>query len=176
MRYFFKLLDNVVVLPLMNDVARQPELWNLDKTRTAFEGTPHAQVDDILLRFGKPDGNDLEAADSALMKTLPKAKGLALNVMQIVGGSRLGRVVITKLEPGNKILPHADVNGAYAKYYMRYHLVLLGLSGSIFTCGDETVNMRTGELWWADVSQQHSVSNNSADDRVHLIVDVRIDP
>lgn len=175
MRYFFKLLDNVVVLPLMNDIARQPELWNLDKTRTTFEGTPHAQVDDILLRFGKPDGNDLEAADSIVMKLLPKAKGLALNVMQIVGGSRLGRVVITKLEPGKKILPHADVNGAYAKYYTRYHLVLLGLPGSIFTCGDETVNMRTGELYWFDASQVHSLSNNSADDRVHLLVDVRID-
>lgn len=176
MRYFFKLLDNVVVLSLMNDIARQPGLWNLDKTRTAFEGTPHAQVDDILLRFGKPDGNDLEAADSALMMTLPKAKQLALNVMQIVGGSRLGRVVVTKLEPGKKILPHADLKGDYSKYYTRYHLVLLGLPGSLFTCGDETVNMRTGELWWADFKQEHSVSNNSGDDRVHFLVDVRIDP
>lgn len=176
MRYFFKLLDNVVVLPLMNDIARQPELWNKDKTRTTFEGTPHAQVDDILLRFGKADGNDLETADSAVMMLLPKAKALALNVMQIVGGSRLGRVVVTKLEPGKKILPHADTKGDYAKYYTRYHLVLLGLPGSLFTCGDETVNMRTGELYWFDASQVHSLSNNSADDRVHLLVDVRIDP
>lgn len=175
MRYFFKLLENVVVLPLMNDVARQPALWNANKLRTTFEGTPHAQVDDILLRFGKPDGDDLEAADLPAMAALPKAKGLALSVMQVVGGSRLGRVVITKTEPGKKILPHADVKGLYSKYYTRYHVVLLGLPGSLFTCGDETVNMRTGEVWWADISNCHSVSNNSADDRVHLIVDVRID-
>lgn len=176
MRYFQKMLENVIVMPLMNDIARQPVLWNANKARTTFEGTPHAQVDDILLRFGKPDGDDLEAPDLPSIKLLPRAKDMALTVMQIVGGTRLGRVVITKMEPGKKILPHADVKGLYSKYYTRYHIALLGLPGSLFTCGDETVNMRTGELWWFDASEVHSVSNNSADDRVHLLVDVRIDP
>lgn len=176
MRYFFKLADNVMVLPLMEQLARHHELWNADKTRTTFEGTPHAQVDDILLRFGKPDGDDLDASDLEPMRTLKGAKSLALSVMQLVSGSRLGRVVVTRLEPGKKILPHADVKGAYSSYYTRYHVVLQGLPGSMFSCGDETVNMLTGSAWWFNAKAEHSLSNNSRDDRVHMLVDVRVDP
>lgn len=175
MRYFFRLAENVMVLPLMEQVARHHELWDVDKTRTTFEGTPHAQVSDIMLRFGKPDGDDLEAADLAPMQVLRGAKTLALNVLQLVGGSRLGRVVATKLEPGKKILPHADVKGLYSSYYTRYHVVLQGLPGSMFYCGDEAVNMRTGELWWFDARAEHSLANNSKDDRIHMLVDVRVD-
>lgn len=176
MRYFFKLAENVMVMPLMEQLARHPELWNEDKTRTTFEGTPHGAADDVLLRFGAANGDDLEAVDRARMQTLRGVKQLALNIMQLVNGSRLGRVIVTRLEPGKKILPHADVKGAYSSYYTRYHVVLQGLPGSLFSCGDETVNMRTGDVWWFDAKAEHSVSNNSADDRVHLLVDVRIDP
>lgn len=175
MRYFFKLADSVMVLPLMEQVARHHELWNADKLRTTFEGTPHAQVDDILLRFGTANGDDLDAADLEPMRVLHGSKVLALSVMQLVGGSRLGRVVVTKLEPGKKILPHADTKGAYSSYYTRYHVVLQGLPGSMFSCGDETVNMLTGSVWWFNAKAEHSLSNNSKDDRVHMLVDVRID-
>lgn len=176
MRYFYKLAEGVMVMPLMAQLARMPELWGADKTRTTFEGTPHADVDDILLRFGVPDGEDLEAGDGVPMKMLRGAKDMALQVMGLVGGVRLGRVVITKLAPGKQILPHADTLGAYSKYYTRYHIVLQGLPGSLFGCGDETVNMRTGDIWYFDAHAEHWLKNNSADDRIHMLVDVRLDP
>lgn len=176
MRYFHRLAENVMVMPLVHQLARQPELWNADNARTTFEGTPHAQVDDILLRFGARDGDGLEAADGEPMAKLRGAKEMALSVMGLVGGVRLGRVVITRLASGKKILPHADTKGAYATYYTRYHVVLQGLPGSIFNCGDEAVNMRTGEIWWFQAHAEHSLSNNSADDRLHMLIDVRIDP
>ncbi len=176
MRYFYRLAEGVLVMPLMAQLARMPELWSADKTRTTFEGTPHADVDDILLRFGVPDGEDLEAGDGLPMQLLRGTKDMALQVMGLVGGVRLGRVVITRLAPGKQILPHADTQGAYAKYYTRYHVVLQGLPGSLFGCGDETVNMKTGDCWWFDASAEHWLKNNSADDRIHMLVDVRIDP
>jgi len=52
--------------------------------------------------------------------------------------------------------------------------VLQGLPGSLYKCGDETVEMLTGEIWWFDAHSTHEVLNNSAGDRVHLLVDVRI--
>ena len=175
MRYFYKLAENVEVLPIMAAIARQPALWDNDDCRKSFENSPHTQVHDILLRFGTKDGDDLEATDTDLMSKLPRAKEIVLNIMRLVGGSRLGRVVITKVEPGKKIAPHSDVLGAYSKYYTRYHLVLQGMPGSLFNCGDETVQMMTGDLWWFDASSEHSVMNNSRDDRIHLLIDVRID-
>lgn len=176
MRYFYRLTQGVMVFPLMDALSRQPELWNEDDVRTTFEGTPHAAADDILLRFGKADGDDLEAWDRPAIRKLRGAKQTALDIMQLVGGSRLGRVVITRLAPGDRIMPHADVKGAYSSYYTRYHVVLQGMQGSVFTCGDEAVNMLTGEVWWFNAAETHSVVNNSADDRVHLLVDTRIDP
>lgn len=182
MRYFYRLVENVRVLPLVAAIARQSQLWNADNCRREFEGTPHAATDDILLRFTMPEGglqshaNSLEAVDTVAMLKLPDVKSELLNIMRLVNGSRLGRVIVTRLEPGKKILSHKDVLGEYSKYYTRYHLVLQGMPGSLFTCGDETVNMLTGELWWFDASAEHSVINNSKDDRIHMLIDVRIDP
>ncbi len=175
MRYFYRLAENANVLPIMAALSRQPDLWNADNCRREFEGTPHAATSDILLRFGSKDGNDLEAVDAPVMAKLPGVKNHALTVMGLVGGSRLGRVIITRLEPGKKILPHKDTEGAYSKYYTRYHLVLQGLPGSLFNCGDETVQMQTGELWWFNAAAEHSVINNSRDDRIHCLIDVRVD-
>lgn len=181
MRYFYKLADGIVVLPIMSAVMRNATLWNVDKTRTSFEGSPHKQASDILLRCCKTDSKtlseayvDLEAFDRPAFALIGPAREMALDVMKIVGGTRLGRVVLTKLPPGGKIEPHAD-EGAYADYYTRYHVVLHGLPGSMFMCGDESTQMKTGELWWFDHAAQHSVKNNSVDDRIHLIVDIRID-
>lgn len=181
MRYFYKLTEGVQILPIMAALARQPELWNGDDLRRTFENSPHVQVDDILLRFGiilsegVDIGDNLEAVNRPVLQKLPGVQKLLLDVMRLVDGSRLGRVIITKLEPGKKIAPHADTKGDYSKYYTRYHLVLQGLPGSLFTCGDETVNMQTGELWWFDAAAEHSVTNNSRDDRVHMLIDVRQD-
>ncbi len=177
MRYFFKLAEGIQTLPIMVALTRQPHLWNADNCRRELDGSPHTQVDDILLRFGDNKdvaNNKLEATNSPTMAKLPVFEQV-LNIMRLVGGSRLGRVIITKLEPGKKILAHADSRGEYSEYYTRYHLVLQGYPGSMFNCGDETVHMLTGELWWFDARAEHSVTNNSKDDRVHLLIDVRID-
>jgi quercetin dioxygenase-like cupin family protein len=175
MQYFQKIAEGVMTLPLLHSLARHPEWWDTDTMRTTFEGTPHSEVHDVLLRFGAADGNDLEAVDFPVMAAVPKAKEMALDLMRLVSGSRLGRMVVTKLEPGKRIAPHADVKGLYSAYYTRYHIVLQGLQGSLFNCGDETVNMLTGDIWWFDAHAEHSLVNNSKDDRVHLLVDVRID-
>src|SRR5580693_3701904 len=134
MRYFYKLTEGIQVLPMMAALARQSELWNADNCRREFENTPHAATEDVLLRFGSKDGDGLEAMDTAAMPKLPGAREQVLNIMRLVNGVRLGRVIVTRLEPGKKILPHRDTEGAYAKYYTRYHLVLQGLPGSLFNC------------------------------------------
>ena len=73
--------------------------------------------------------------------------------------------------------PHRDLDAgefgmmADADYYDRMHYVVSGECD--FTCGDETVHMRQGEAWWFNHRLMHSVVNNGAEDRVHLIIDYR---
>lgn len=102
------------------------------------------------------------------------AKQTALQIMGLVGGSELGRVLVTRLGPGKRILPHAD-EGEYSKRFDRYHVCLQSLPGNVFRCGDESISPETGDLIWFNNKVEHEITNNSKDDRVTLIVDIRID-
>ena len=179
MKNFYKLASNVEVVSLMAAIVRQPELWNQNKLRTEHPGTAHSQVEDIWIRFNSLEEEDLlsvvdshESVWYSGAAALPQARPIIFALMRQVEGIRLGRVMITKLAPGKVILPHVD-GGAHAEYYKRYHVVLQGLPGSLFRSDNETVQMLTGECWWFDNGIEHEVINNSADDRVHMIVDIR---
>ncbi len=184
MRYFEKIAEGVDVLPLLHAATRQADLWNANTLRTDHVGSVHAEVDDIWLRFSDTAEYDKQG-DPALIAdehesihypafaVLPQARVIIFDLMRRVEGERLGRVMITRLKPGGRIAPHED-GGDHARYYDRYQVVLQGLPGSVFKSGDEQVQMKTGEAWWFDNSQTHEVLNNSTDDRVHLIVDIKI--
>ena len=183
MKNFLHIASGVDVMPLVYAIQTQPDLWGMYTLRTAHPGTPHTQVEDIWLRF-----NDLkpyqESGDkSAILDqhesmcypgwfNLPQVRPIVFDLMRRVEGERLGRCLITKIAPGKAIAPHVD-GGDHAAYYERHHVVLQGLPGSLFRCGDETVCMKTGEVWWFDNAKEHEVINNGADDRIHLIVDIR---
>jgi hypothetical protein len=178
MKYFQKIAEGVDVLPLLHAATRQPELWDANTIRTKHPGTAHAQVSDILLRFNEIPSdpaaivNDQEAVPFPAWDALPQARKIVFDLMARVEGVRLGRVMITKLGPGKMITPHVD-GGAPATYYDRYQIALNSMPGAIFKIGDEQVGFRTGEVWWIDNTAEHSVINNSPDDRVVMIVDIR---
>ncbi len=138
----------------------------------------HAAVDDIWLRFNRipdsPEGviDDTECINYPALAALPQARTLIFQLMARLEGERLGRCLITRLRPGGCITPHRD-EGAPATYYDRFHVALQGKPGTVFRSGDERVAMRCGEAWWFDNTQEHEVVNNSSDDRIHLIVDIR---
>lgn len=189
MKHFHRVAAGVGVGPLMHAIARQPDLWNRNRWRTTYTGTPHGDIDDILLRYSGgaaiagPDTAEAVQQDDCPVwhpaaARLPQAKPLVLALMQEVGAYQLDRLLVTRLPPGGRILPHADNHGSYVHRdgAARYHVVLQGLPGSMFRCGGEEVCMRTGEIWWFNPHQVHEVLNNSADDRVHLLVDMLVWP
>jgi hypothetical protein len=184
MRNFLKIAEGINIIPLLQAIQRQPELWNQNTLRTTHEQSPHTQVDDIWLRF-----NDLAPYESGQTEysaivdehesicypawfKLPEAQIIIFDLMRLVQGIRLGRVLITRLAPGKVIAPHED-GGTHAAYYERYHCILQNHPGSNFRAGDETLCMRPGELYWFDNSQEHEVVNYSNDDRITLIIDVQ---
>ncbi len=190
MRNFNRIAQGIDVTPLTNSLYRQPELWNTETLRTSHEGTPHTEVDDILLRFndltpykkakegGRPiseyAGTILDEHESICHPAwyrLPEAHPAIFDLMRYLWAIRLGRVLITRLAPGKKIAPHID-GGEHAAYYNRYHLILQNNPGSIFRCGDEAVTMRAGEIWWFNNGIEHSVENYSNDDRLTMIIDL----
>jgi hypothetical protein len=185
MRNFLKLAQNVNVLPLLHSIQRQPELWNQNKLRTTHTQSPHTQVDDIWLRFNDltkykdlPESEYFSLLDEHESifypgwDKIPEAQVIIFDLMRMVSGVRLGRVLITRLAPGNSIAAHVD-GGSHAAYYERYHCILQNPPGSNFRAGSEVICMKPGDLYWFDNSQEHEVINHGANDRITLIIDIQ---
>jgi quercetin dioxygenase-like cupin family protein len=167
-----------LVVALQGIAATLP--WDWLKLRTSMENSAHHAVNDCILRFHPVDKplsfqtvmDSLECVDYFPMHNMPSFKELLSEFAKVVGENpdKLGRVIFTALVPGGSIDEHAD-EGGYAEATTRYHVVVLGEAGSTFTCGDEQVEMRTGEVWWFNHREPHAVFNNSTSPRIHLIID-----
>lgn len=193
MRYFDRLATGAPVANLRNQLSRHPELWSADRFRTQYPDTAHSEVDDILIRYSDTSkcgtetivmGDGFASVWHPAAKVLTEARPLVLGLMSQVGAYELERVLITRVAPGKGIKRHRDYDGQYVHQpdIARYHIVINGLPGSLFGCGpeplptdeDEVVNMQTGEVWSFNPHAYHDVTNNSADDRIHLIVDLKV--
>ncbi len=189
MKHFLKLATNVDVLPLVLAIHRLDKshgVWKSDTYLRDYPQGPFGDTESIILRFPPRSVHETEEAlknhlanfdqhenvDQQVFKQLPEARPLIFGLMTAVQGERLGRCIINKLRPGGQIYPHKDT-AAHAEYFDRFHIVLQSGPGSVFRCEDEHVNMQTGEVWWFNNALDHEVINNSHDDRIHLVVDIR---
>lgn len=193
-RNFLQIASGIDVSPLGLALARKPQLWGQFAVRHWHPRSVHnaGGLDDIILRYNKFDGkfDDFVEAVCANLAVecyppwaqLPEAQELIGALMLRVRGLELGRVMISRLAPGASIPAHSDrigpAEGSFphrtppAVYYDRYHVVVNGAPGMIFRCGTETIQMATGEAYWFNNQLEHEVINNSAEDRIHLIVDI----
>lgn len=186
MQNFQLLAQNVDVLPLVLAIKRRPELWKEDTYLRDYPQGPFKQIESIMLRFPTKGVYETEEElqnhlstydqheniDYPAYKILHEARPIVMALMTRLGGERLGRVMINKIAPGGVIYPHADTP-VHANYWERVHVVLQSQPGVVFRCGEEQVYMATGEAWWFQNALEHSVTNNSADERWHLICDIR---
>jgi hypothetical protein len=176
----FAYLYDVDVKSVLTQLEQHPDLFGSVPLRTSYEGSAHKEVQDILLRGPQITSektlsdlqHEVHCVNYNASRSLSEAYELCLELMYIARGTQLGRIIITKLPPGGKIYPHVD-EGVAAEFYDRYHIVLNGSNGNIFTSGFEEVEMLTGQVWYINNHITHSVTNNSAEDRVHLICDIR---
>jgi len=186
MRNFLLLAQGVDVTPLLLAIRRRPDLWKEDTYLRDYPQGPFKQIESIMLRFPVKSVHETEAelqnhlstydqhenVDYPAYKLLTEARPIVMSLMSRVGGERLGRVMINKIAPGGVIFPHVDTK-SHTDYYSRFHVVLQSQPGVYFRAGEETTYMAPGEVWWFDNAQEHEVINNSAGDRIHMIVDIR---
>jgi hypothetical protein len=174
MENFLQIGSGVDVTSLLLSLKRQPHLWKPDDYIRNHRQAPEGEMQSIILRFpvsvDQPDPH--ENYDYEAMHCLPEARTIAMNLMAAISGERLGRVLINRIMPKGATLVHAD-EARHAAYYDRFHIPLETQPGVEFQCGDETVYMGRGEIWWFQNALQHQVRNNSNVPRIHLIVDIR---
>jgi hypothetical protein len=191
MKNFQLIAQGIHVMPLALALHTHEHLWNQHALRTATPGSPHREIDDIWLRMNDlskcrqadvdpgPIVDHRECINYPAFQELPEARALVQMLAATVSCSRIGRCLVSRLAPGKAILPHKDIGDDLSiyydneAYYSRFHIVIQGYPGSTFRCEDETVTMQTGEIWWFRNDLDHEVINNSRDDRIHLVADIR---
>ncbi len=80
------------------------------------------------------------------------------------------RALLVNLKAGGRIPPHEDT-GYSLMAARRVHIPIISHDQVIFTVGGETRVMKEGEMWEVNNARVHSVVNEGASDRVHLILD-----
>lgn len=82
------------------------------------------------------------------------------------------RAMLVKLLKKRSIPTHIDSANETLKKSKRIHIPIVTNPECIFTVGDDSINMKVGEIWEMNNDKmQHSVHNNGDEDRIHLIVD-----
>lgn len=184
MNNFLKISDGVDVMPLLYELHRQPHLWDKNPVRLLPEG-PHYQTHDIWLRYkdeseNKASGNYANFGDPhdgvwyPAYYALPSARRLIFGLMARVEGERLGGVLIYKVPPGKKILPHTDA-GWHVDFYDKFNVCLQSNAKAYFYYEDgEAMFARAGDVHRFVNNKQHGVVNDGDENHIILTVCIRV--
>lgn len=80
------------------------------------------------------------------------------------------RILFVKLKSNTNILPHIDA-GHSLELCKRTHIPIITNPNVTFTIDGETKHLKEGEIWEINNTKEHSVDNNSDEDRIHLLID-----
>jgi hypothetical protein len=186
MRNFIKIVDGINVEPICFSLLQHPELWDERIKRKDDEKSPHRSMSDIWVRYN----DDTYAKDSGdyskfndlhypiwypAINHLPMIRPLCIGLMGKMGATHLGGVLITKIPPGGSIEPHIDSNW-HAKFYNCKLYIPLQTNNKCYNrCEDEIVVMETGQCWYFNNTVDHEIRNNGYDDRITLIICMRVE-
>ncbi len=172
------------VRPLRDQLARNPDAWDMHNGRTASYATPHKAVSDVWVRYNAWSNfhGDMQAFNAEhesswypVIHQIPAAWSLCRRVMRYVGGHRLGGVLITRIPPGGEVKPHID-HGWHAGFYEKFAVQVAGNGKQAFCFEDSELRPEPGELYTFDNSRLHWVRNDSDSERITLIICIRRDP
>ncbi len=83
-------------------------------------------------------------------------------------------VRVLKLTPGSGIKPHSDEGLNFFDGFVRLHIPIQTNPDIEFIVAGEKLEMKEGECWFADFNQIHSVYNHGDIDRLHLVIDMKV--
>jgi hypothetical protein len=87
----------------------------------------------------------------------------------------LEAVRLLRLMAGGRIHEHRDYGLGLEHGIVRLHVPLIAGPDVEFYVDGERILMREGECWYLDLSLPHRVHNRGTADRVHLVLDCKVD-
>lgn len=150
-------------------------LWDAFTLRQTLPGSPHVDTKCIPLRgdLSFPFALGVQRPRTEYGLRLPACAALVNKVLAGLDVLEVGLVLLVKLRAGGYVRPHPD-EGEYARHFSRMHIVVSSEPGNWLTCGDETAYPTQGQVFIFNHHAMHSAGNASANERVHLIVDIKL--
>ena len=91
-------------------------------------------------------------------------------------GGKIMNVSLASLGPGGSVKEHRDISGGLPMGVARFHVPIVTHRDVEFVVDRKRVFMAPGEVWTLDTTYRHKLRNRSSIVRVHLIVDVELNP
>jgi aspartyl/asparaginyl beta-hydroxylase (cupin superfamily) len=171
MSFNFKMYGNVNVSYLKNTLTELD--WSEHTLRQSlFKRHQHTQTLEIMWDIDSLHTNKIGKIHSNYYKLNIES---FLEEIKPIYESNCGdgyfvRVLLVKLKPNSNIVPHTDKGDSLINCN-RTHIAIITNPKVTFTIDGETKHLKEGEIWEIDNTKEHSVDNNSNEDRVHLIMD-----
>lgn len=179
----FKVLDHAKV-PILKELVEQltPEHWIGDTTRqNLYEAHKHTQSIGLVYDYDFRHENPtvlppMKLFAPAIRIILAKVadyyevQPAATNLLGQPGRGYFIRANLVRLNPGGEITAHQDMNFSLAHSH-RVHIPVVTNDDVFFTVGNQTINLKEGDIVEINNRRMHSVRNDGDDGRVHLILD-----
>ena len=102
----------------------------------------------------------------------PYVDKAVMSAVEKIGEASVKQAMLTRLKARTVIPRHRDRGSLTAKT-LRIHVPVITNPFCIFSVGEESLNLKAGQIWIIDnTNRYHSVENKGDEDRVHLIIDV----
>ncbi len=115
------------------------------------------------------DATQHDYVDTPVLAACPSVQALLASVACPLRGVRLLR-----LASGSSIREHRDYDLGWDLGEIRIHVPILTNPEVEFSLEGRRIMMGVGEIWALDLSRPHSVHNRGATDRIHLVLDCRL--
>lgn len=171
----FTLLANLDTSEASRELTSNAPLWDAFTTRQTTQGSPHVDTKCIPLRglLSFPFALGVTRPRTQFAPLLPACMALANRVLAGLPVAEVGLVMLAKLRPGGRIIPHPD-EGPYAEHFSRYHVVIDAAAGNWFSVAGQHANPEQGDLFTFNHHLVHSAGNDSERDRIHMILDLTL--
>jgi len=118
-----------------------------------------------------PDAHGAESfEDTALLRRSPYFQTVLATLRCPIMAARL-----LKLDAGSHVAEHVDHALDFEDGEVRLHVPVVTSDDVYFLLDGQRLVMAPGECWYTNVNLPHAVENRGATDRIHLVIDCRVD-
>lgn len=175
---YLQLRQRFDVQKMQDEVAKlEGQLWKLHYNTKYYEGdwsilplrSIGGSVDNIIAVHATASENTNVYQDTVLLNKCDYIKEV-LDFFECEKTSAR----LMKLHAGAVIKEHRDQDMSYEDGEARIHVPVFTNNKVEFFVDDEQVIMQEGECWYLNLSLKHRVNNFGDTDRVHLVIDCKV--